>query len=256
MSAAATVRGVEVLRREINAAAMTDTTESMKNIKVVIADVGFVGSSVAQSLVPQGVHRTMEDWTPSEKVAYGPAFSSILEEGNQYGVPRKATDVSTFVNSIIEIVSGGRKGKGWAITLYLGVGKFRNWVRGERFAVGAGGKRHAPSFDRVNSLCITAHTYTYASYLPSKVLNLLLGIPHFLISIRNSILGSAVVQPTLPPPGPVVPPPAVATAPPAAEVNKVAEELSEHEASEAGSEADVESNSSGHDGVESSWIKA
>jgi hypothetical protein len=55
--------------------------------------------------------------------------------------PRKARDVSTFVNSIIEIVSGGRKGKGWTFTLYLGVGKFRNWIRGERFAIGAGGKR-------------------------------------------------------------------------------------------------------------------
>jgi len=38
MSAAAIVRGVEVLRKEISAAALTDTTESMKNIKVVVVD--------------------------------------------------------------------------------------------------------------------------------------------------------------------------------------------------------------------------
>jgi len=174
-------------------------------------------------------------------VAYGPAFASILEEGNQYGVPRKPADVSTFVNSLIEVVSSGRMGGGWTFTLGLGLGRIRNWIRGERFAVGAG-----------------AHTYTYASYLPSKVLNTLLNIPHFLVSIRNSLLctPSAVEQQhrlsqrLLPHPA--------ATAPAAADVTKTEEELSEHEASasDTGSEADVDSNSSGHDGVASSWIKA
>jgi Fungal family of unknown function (DUF1776) len=142
MSAAATLRGVEVLRREINAAALTDTTGSMKNIKVVVVDIGFVGSSVPQSLLPQDVYKAMEEWTPSEKVAYGPAFSSIVEEGHQFGVPRKPTDVSVFVNSLVEVVSGGSKGGGWAFTLRLGLGRVRNWIRGERFAVGAGGKLH------------------------------------------------------------------------------------------------------------------
>jgi hypothetical protein len=239
MSAAATLRGVEILRREINAAALTDTTESMKNIKIVVVDVGSVGYSVPQALLPQDVYEAMEDWTPSEKVAYGPAFASILEEGNQYGVPRKPADVSIFVNSLVEVVSGGRKGGRCAFALGLGLGRVRNWIRGERFAVGAG-----------------ARTYTYASYLPSKVLNTLLAIPHFLVAIRNSLLPSPP-QPS-PPPQPVgPPPPAVATAPPAPNVTNSAEELSEHEtsASETGSEADVESNS-GHEGVGSSWIKA
>jgi len=139
MSAAATLRGIEVLRREINSAALTDTTESMKNIKVVVVDIGSVGHSVPQSLPPQDMYESMEAWTPSEKVAYGPAFSSILEEGIQYGVPRKAADVSTFVNSLVEVVSGGRVGGGWPFTLGLGLSKVRNWIRGERFAVGAGG---------------------------------------------------------------------------------------------------------------------
>ncbi|KIM79608.1 hypothetical protein PILCRDRAFT_823146 [Piloderma croceum F 1598] len=237
MSAAATLRGFEVLRREINAAALTDTSGSMKNIKVVVVDVGFVGSSVPKSLLPQDVYKAMEEWTPSEKVAYGPAFSSILEEGRQFGVPRKPADVSIFVNSLVEVVSGGSKGGGWAFTLRLGLGRVRNWIRGERFAIGAG-----------------AHTYTYASYLPSKTLNFLLGIPHFLVSIRNSLLPRppTVAQPS--PPPPTQPP----LAPPAAEVDKAVEELSEHDASasETSSEVDVESNSSGHEGVESSWIKA
>jgi len=140
MSAAATVRGVEVLRREIGAAVLTDTTESMKNIKVVVVDVGYVGSSIPQSLTHHDTRRAMDEWTPSEKVAYGPSFSSMLEEGSQYGVSRKPADVSKFIDSLVEVVSGGRKGGGWHFTLCLGFGRIRNWIRGERFAVGAGGK--------------------------------------------------------------------------------------------------------------------
>jgi hypothetical protein len=139
MSAAATIRGAEVMRREINAAALTDTTESMKNIKVVVVDVGSVGASIPQALHSQDVYKAMDDWTPSEKMVYGPAFYSIFEQGSRYGVPRKPADVSAFVNSLVEVVSGGRKGRGWAFTLGLGLGRARNWIRGERFAVGAGG---------------------------------------------------------------------------------------------------------------------
>lgn len=142
MSAAATLRGVEVLRREIKTAALTDTTESMRNIKVVVVDVGSIGSSIPQSLTQEDVRKEIDGWTPSEKVAYGSAFSSMLEEGYQYGAPRKPTDVSSFVDSLVEIVSGGRKGGGWHFTLCLGFGKIRNWIRGERFSVGAGGKSY------------------------------------------------------------------------------------------------------------------
>jgi hypothetical protein len=170
MSAAATLRGVEVMRREINAAALTDTTDSMKNIKVVVVDIGSVGTSIPQSLQSQDVYKAMEDWTPSEKVAYGPAFSSILEEGNQYGVPRKPADVSTFVNALVEVVSGGRKGGGWAFALGLGLGRVRNWIRGERFAVGAGGTFYLSYFDANKLLIVLVfqHTLTHTrrTYLP------------------------------------------------------------------------------------------
>lgn len=102
-----------------------------------------------------------------------------------------------------------------------------------------------------------AGTYTMASYLPSYILNTLLIIPHFLISVRNALLPitPAIAQPYPPPQPPALPPSSVPTAPPASEVAKAAEELSEHEASasDTGSEADVESNSSG---VESSWVHA
>jgi hypothetical protein len=93
------------------------------------------------------------------------------------------------------------------------------------------------------------------------VLNVLLIIPHFLISIRNSLLPNppTVGQQSRPSQHPLGPLPSpAATVPVAADGIKLAEELSEHEGdvSETGSEADAESNSSGHDGVGSSWIKA
>ena len=260
MSAAATLRGVEVLRREINAAAFTDLTESMKNIKVVVVDVGSVGCLVPRSLITPDVYDAMDDWTPSEKVTYGPAFSSIVDEGSQYGVPRKPADVSTFVNSLVEVVSGGRMGGGWAFALGLGLGRVRNWIRSDRFAVGAGGNLHFTFLGAIgyaHLLFITARTYTYASYLPSKVLNALLGVPHFLVSIRNSFLPR---PPTVGQPQPSSQPPVVhpqPAAPAGADVSKAADELSEHgaSASDTGSEADVESNFSDHEGIGSSWIK-
>lgn len=92
-----------------------------------------------------------------------------------------------------------------------------------------------------------------ASYLPSCILNALLIIPHYIVSIRNSL---RPVPPAISQSNPQKPliTPAVATAPPVLGVDKAAEELSEHEASasETGSEADVESNSSSVDG---SWIQ-
>ena len=258
MSAAATLRGIEVLRREINAAALTDTTDSMKNISVVVVDVGSFSSSNAPPLSPQDLHKTLEDWTPAEKVAYGSAFSSILEQRRQYGVRRKPTDVSHLVNALVEVVSGGQKGSGRPVALGLGLGKLRNWIRGDRFAIGAGGKffiiHNTTMFGVYSGLTwFPAGTYTMASYLPSYILNTLLAIPHFLISARNALL-PITPQPFLPPQPPVASP-VVTTTSPAIEVTEPTEEqeLSEHEASDTGSEADAESNSSG---VESSWIHA
>lgn len=155
MTAAATLRGVEILRREINIAALTDKSESMKHIKVVVAEVGNinVGSMVPRSL-PHDAYKAMEDWTPSEKLTYGPAFVSIANpptpsqsafsnifKGSsfEYGVPRKPTDVSVFVNHLVGVVSGGRQGTPVMFGLGIGIGKIRNWIRGERFSVGAGG---------------------------------------------------------------------------------------------------------------------
>lgn len=160
MSAAATLRGAEVLRREINVAALTERSESMKNIKVVVVDVGAfnAGKDLSDHLAPHDVFKAMEDWTSSEKLTYGPAFasispeavpqrssywdafSSIFKEGHHhYGVARKPTDVAVFVNTLVEVVSGGRKNAFW-YGPGLGLGIIRNWIRGERFSIGAGGE--------------------------------------------------------------------------------------------------------------------
>jgi hypothetical protein len=160
MSAAGTLRGVEVLRREINVASLTDKSESMKNIRVVVADVGVFDVGPSGNLPPENIYKAMEGWSPSEKVTYGPAFASILHDvppptsrwgafstlfksGHRYGVARRPTDISVFVDNLVGVVTEGRHG---ATLFGLGLGKIRNWIRGERFSVGAGGK-HDGLFD-------------------------------------------------------------------------------------------------------------
>lgn len=174
---------------------MTDKTESMKNIKVVVVDVGaFNIGTFSSPPSPEGVYKSMEHWTASEKITYGPAFASILQETsrprtqwevvkssfknrNRYGVPlRKPADLSIFVSSIVGVVSGGRFGP-TLLGFEIGLGRVRNWIRGENFSVGAG-----------------AYTYRMASHLPSLLLDGLLSLPHFLISIRNRLLPAQPFQ--------------------------------------------------------------
>jgi hypothetical protein len=206
MSAAGILRAVEVLRREINVASLTDKSESMKNIRVVIVDVGLfdVGQPSA-NLPPEHIYKAMEDWSPSEKVTYGPAFASILhgippptsrfgafstlfQSGYRYGVARRATNVRVFVDNVVGVVTEDNRG---ATLFALGLGKIRNWIRGERFSVGAGGKYNGTDVTvRIAHLDLisSANTYRVASHLPSLILDSLLNIPHILISIRNRIL--------------------------------------------------------------------
>lgn len=159
MSAASTLRAVEILRREISIAALTDQSESMKNIKVVIVDVGtFDIGALPNTLPSEGLYKAMEGWSASEKVTYGPAFASILYEtpapvpasrwesiksvlrdNHRYGVPRRTTDLSVFVDNIVGVVGGGRHGYS-LFGVGLGLGRIRNWIRGERFSIGAGGE--------------------------------------------------------------------------------------------------------------------
>ncbi|TFL05768.1 hypothetical protein BDV98DRAFT_601096 [Pterulicium gracile] len=253
MSAAATSRGIEVLRREITAAALTDRTESMKHIKVVTVDVGtFDTRGAPQS---NGI-QAMEGWSASEKLTYGPAFASIshdvapasswkniFRQGYQYGVPRKPTGVSAFVLAIVNTVDGGRNQSSTVFGINFGLGKLVNLFRGDRFSLGAG-----------------ATTYKLASLLPTLLLDSLLNLPHLLVSIRNSLLP---VEPFVVPPSPL-PLPGVhqpdlvnlaASRDSLAAPGSSAASLSTGSSaftSEAGSEADVESNSGE---VEQSWVQ-
>ena len=91
-----------------------------------------------------------------------------------------------------------------------------------------------------------------ASNLPALILDTLLNLPAFLLSIRNALLP---VPPRLPYPSPVPPPMSTSTAP--AQLRPQPEETpvdSESEnLSDTGSDADVES-SVGGSGVGESWI--
>lgn len=139
MSAAATLRGVEVLRREIRAASLSDKSGVMKNIKVVVVDVGAIDVVEETKRSPEGVISTMDDWTPSEKATYGTAFASLLVGRPQSGKGRKPTKVSSFVHAIVGIVrDGGRHHRG-IYDIGLGLAKFREWIKGDRVVIGAGG---------------------------------------------------------------------------------------------------------------------
>lgn len=156
MAAASTLRAVQVLQREINIAGLTDKSESMQNIKVVVVDVGTfnIGTSdSSSSLPPEGIYKAMENWTIGEKVTYGPAFAAIMQGQRPvssrrqqvqalfkdgYVFPRKPTDLSVLSDNLITVVSGGRFGPSF-FGMNLRLGRICNRVCGERFSIGAGG---------------------------------------------------------------------------------------------------------------------
>ncbi|KAG0705121.1 hypothetical protein DFH29DRAFT_848266 [Suillus ampliporus] len=261
MSAAATLRALDVLRREVAVA------QGMNSIRIVAVDVGVVGETPVSDLANP---RAMVDWTPSEKSTYGPAFTALGE--TSMGQSRRPEDISVLINSIVGVVSAGTKTTTASKTICgirIGVvyERIKDWIRGDRFAVGAG-----------------AGTYTFASFLPSMLLDGLLSLPHILVGVRNWLLPVPVAQPRTVPkvaPGvpsstavsvylqpsasapltasksPLAPRPSASEA--AAPAFKQTEPLSEPEdisGRETGSEADLESNYGDGDAsaVESSWV--
>ncbi|OCH85708.1 hypothetical protein OBBRIDRAFT_762634, partial [Obba rivulosa] len=248
MSAAATLRGVEVLRRELRMAALSDASGSLKNIKVVTVDVGAVGSDALGATDEVDAQQLMQEWTPGEAAAYGPAFVNAVHVA-RHGVGRKPTDVSVFVQTIVDIVSNGQKSDatGFAAVLRLGLGRVRECVFGNRVVVGAG-----------------AGTYAVASYLPSIILDTLLNLPHILASLRNSVVP---IPPRVLPQRPLPPvngPAAVAAHATVPQVEKRLVEESQssdpepvpeqEQLSETSSDADVESNSGYGSAVGESWV--
>lgn len=143
MGAAATLRGAEVLRREIRLSALTDRTHAMKNIKVVTVDVGSIGVPGVLGDRHGSAEHGMIDWTVSEKTAYGSAFASVYESQGHQSSARKPTEVSRFVRTVVDVVGGGRHsvrpGKWAQVDLLLG--RIRELIRGDRVVVGAGGTR-------------------------------------------------------------------------------------------------------------------
>ena len=139
MSAAATLRGAEILRREIRLASLTDETHSMKHIKVVTVDVGSIGVPGVQDKNHNFEHG-MIDWTVSEKAAYGSAFASVIDNQAQQGIRRKPSDISKFVDIVVDVVGGGRTGTRRKLpVISLVLGRIREFMRGDRVIVGAGG---------------------------------------------------------------------------------------------------------------------
>ncbi|KIY50805.1 hypothetical protein FISHEDRAFT_9583, partial [Fistulina hepatica ATCC 64428] len=189
MSSAATLRAIEILRREIAISAMSGKTDVMKKFEAVVVDIGaFNVNSAHGGRAPDAVCRSMDKWTASEKMLYGPSFIalsqpqpsrssapswwtaliSLFREDRPFGVSRKTTDVRVFVDRILSVISAGQSD---APVFGIRFGPLINWLRGARFSVGAG-----------------ASTYRYASFLPSFILNALLNLPHYLISKRDALL--------------------------------------------------------------------
>ena len=166
MAAASTLRAVEVLRREIDIAGLTDKSESMQNIKVVVVDVGTFNVGTSGCLPPESIYKAMEAWTIPEKMTYGPAFAAIMQgqrpilsrrqqiqamfkDGRDYGFSRKPTDLSVLSDNLVAIVSGRFRFSLFGFSLQLGHNRNRIW--GERFSVGAGGMLGFSSIKSVTS---------------------------------------------------------------------------------------------------------
>ena len=101
----------------------------------------------------------------------------------------------------------------------------------------------------------TARTYALAAQLPAILLDALLNIPYILFSIRNALL-PVPPRVAIPPPAAPIQPASQPPAPSSAVTEKSHEGTdSDREISEAGSEADVESNEGGYgSGVGESWV--
>ncbi|KAI0685673.1 hypothetical protein BC835DRAFT_1382913 [Cytidiella melzeri] len=247
MSAAATLRGLEVLRREIRVAAATETTDSharsMKNVRVVVVDVGNCGQAL--HYYDEDVEHATIDWTASEKATYGIAFANALAGSSYVGTrSRLGAESQQFVRALVSLISDGTKdpriGGNIPAGMRLTLSRLRQWLQGDRIGVGAG-----------------AWTYAVASKLPSAILDGLLTLPHVLLSLRTAFLalpGRNTSVPRYPSPAsaPIVsqPPPPPSQPQPSVELDDAGHET----LSENGSDADVESSSGYGSGVGESWI--
>lgn len=192
MSASATLQGLQVLRREIKIASLsTVNPEAMKNIRVVTVEVGTIDTDSHHHRQRSGlvdIQTSVGEWSASEKSVYGQSFLTVNGGNAQIGKSRRPTPVSYFVRTIVNVVNGHSYGDGTNIPFVVSAFyKLGSWLRGDRISVGAG-----------------AGTYVLASNLPSFILDGLINLPHFLVSVRNGLLH---VTPTRIIPADQLPPP-------------------------------------------------
>ena len=140
MSATATRRAVDILRSEVRVAAMTGGAEGMSDIAVVSLEVGGldVPPYAGRYMLDYDSKEYTKSWTPSEKLAYGPAWE-LTREGLHRKYPRKGQKVDLFVDDLVQIVSHGRVCLVTLCGLRLYVGSFFGWLRAGRYSVGTGG---------------------------------------------------------------------------------------------------------------------
>ncbi len=140
MSAAATRRAVDVLRREVRVAALTGEAEGMNDIEVVSLEVGALAIPpfAGRRMLDYDPKEYAKSWTPSEKLAYGTAWEFALE-ASSHTCPSKAQEVERFVGDLVQIVNYGRVCSVSLCGLRLHIGWALDWLRGGRYAVGTGG---------------------------------------------------------------------------------------------------------------------
>ncbi|KAH9005339.1 hypothetical protein EDB86DRAFT_3190408 [Lactarius hatsudake] len=162
MSAAATLRGVEVLRREVRVAAATGGSEGMSDINVVSFEVGAldVPPFAGRHLLDHSSKEYTQSWTPSEKLAYGPAWEIALEGTSS--LPAKGPEG--------RLVSYGRIRSVSFCGLRLNIWSVFDWMRGGRYAVGSG-----------------ALTSCIVSHLPDALLDIIISIPYTLLSVHRAL---------------------------------------------------------------------
>lgn len=158
MSAAATLRGLEVLRREVKLAGLMQQSGQqggMKDVRVVAVEVGAVGSGEGvegENKREAASGDLMNDWTASERDTYGRALQVVVGEHGRTAWGRRPTEVSVVTDMLLSIVkrNGGSVWELWDGTWggALGVAcalveRVGEWIGGDRIAVGAGGRCEA-----------------------------------------------------------------------------------------------------------------
>ncbi|KZS88373.1 hypothetical protein SISNIDRAFT_479952 [Sistotremastrum niveocremeum HHB9708] len=149
MSTAATVKGMEVLRRELQASGQLD------GLQLTVVDVGSVGPSSASSA---GATTYMTAWSSNLRAAYGNAFLGSMDMARVY--PRTPEDPQRVAATLVRLAN----------RTHVGLFAYA-WPHVKRVGVGAG-----------------VVTYQLASSLPTSLVDLILALPAYLVKLRNDLL--------------------------------------------------------------------